>query len=136
MTKSLEKSDSVIVAVKQANKGRQRSAEPVEPRAGAKGNPESLSMSRAQKRGIMSHGADRIRQAAKRNPDERLVALLHHITVPVLSEAFYSLKSDVAAGVDGVTWEMYADGLQDRLVDLHGRLHKGGSIGINGSNVT
>ena len=130
MTKSLEKSDSAIVAVKQANKGRQRSAEPVEPRAGAKGNPESLSMSRAQKRGIMSHGADRIRQAAKRNPDERLVALLHHITVPVLSEAFYSLKSDVAAGVDGVTWEMYADGLQDRLVDLHGRLHKGGTYRV------
>ena len=37
MTKSLEKSNSAIVAVKQANKGRQRSAEPVEPRAGAKG---------------------------------------------------------------------------------------------------
>ena len=87
-------------------------------------------MSRAQKRGTMSHGADRIRQAAKRNPKERLVALLHHITVPVLSEAFYSLKSDVAAGVDGVTWEMYADGLQDRLVDLHGRLHKGGTYRV------
>ena len=130
MMKSLEKSDSAIVAVKQANKGRQRSAEPVEPRAGANGNSESRSMSRAQKRGIMSHGADRIRQAAKRNPKERLVALLHHITVPALMEAFYSLKSDVAAGVDGVTWEMYADGLQDRLVDLHGRLHRGGAYQV------
>ena len=66
----------------------------------------------------MSHAATRIRQAVKRNPEERLVALLHHITVPVLAEAFYSLKSDVAAGVDGVTWEMYADGSQDRLCDL------------------
>ena len=103
MTKSLEKSDSAIVAVKQANKGRQRSAEPVEPRAGAKGNSESLNMSRAQKREIMSHEADRIRQATKRNPDERLVALLHHITVSALMESFHSLKSDVAAGVDGVT---------------------------------
>ena len=130
MTKSLEKSDSAIVAVKQANKGRQRSAEPVEPRAGAKGNSESLSMSRAQKREIMSHEADRIRQATKRNPKERLVALLHHITVPALMEAFHSLKSDVAAGVDGVTWEMYADGLQDRLVDLHGRLHRGGAYRV------
>ena len=130
MTKSLEKSDSAIVAMKQANKGRQRSAEPVEPRAGAKGNSESLSMSRAQKREIMSHEADRIRQATKRNPKERLVALLHHITVPALMEAFHSLKSDVAAGVDGVTWEMYADGLQDRLVDLHGRLHRGGAYRV------
>ena len=39
----------------------------------------------------------------------------------------YSLKSDVAAGVDGVTWEMYAEGLGDRLTDLHGRLHRGGA---------
>ena len=53
------------------------------------------------------------------------MALLHHITVPVLAEAFHSLKSDVAAGVDGVTWEMYAEGLEDRLIDLHGRLHRG-----------
>ena len=53
------------------------------------------------------------------------MALLHHITVPVLAEAFHSLKSDVAAGVDGMTWEMYAEGLEDRLIDLHGRLHRG-----------
>ena len=32
-------------------------------------------------------------------------------------------KSDVAAGVDGVTWEMYADGSQDRLCDLCDGLH-------------
>ncbi len=75
----------------------------------------------------MSQEAERIRQAAKRNPDERLNTLFHHITVPALSEAFHSLKSDVAAGVDGVTWDMYAEGLEDRLVDLHGRLHRGGA---------
>ena len=123
----LKKSDAAIVAVKQANKGPKRSAESVEPRAAAEGNSEGRSMSRAQKRGIMSQGADRIRQAVKRNPKECLVSLFHHITVPVLSEAFYSLKSDVAAGVDGVTWEMYAEGLGDRLTDLHGRLHRGGA---------
>ncbi len=73
----------------------------------------------------MSQAGARIRKAVKRNPEERLVALLHHITVPVLAEAFYSLKSDVAAGVDGVTWEMYADGLEGRLTDLCSRLHRG-----------
>ena len=123
----LKKSDVAIVAVKQANKGRKRSAESVEPRAAAEGNSEGRSMNRAQKRGIMSQEADRIRQAVKRNPKECLVSLFHHITVPVLSEAFYSLKSDVAAGVDGVTWEMYAEGLGDHLTDLHGRLHRGGA---------
>ena len=121
----LEKSDPAIVAVKPANKGRQRPAEQVEPRAGAEGNSGGRSRHRAQKRGSLSQEADRIRQAAKRNPEGRLVALLHHITMPVLAEAFHSLKRDVAAGVDGVTWEMYADGLEDRLIDLHGRIHKG-----------
>ena len=62
----LKKSDVAIVAVKQANKGRKRSAESVEPRAAAEGNSEGRSMNRAQKRGIMSQGADRIRQAVKR----------------------------------------------------------------------
>lgn len=121
----LKKSDPAIVARKRANKGRQRPAEPVEPRAGAKGNPESQSRHRAQKRGSLSQAADRIRQAAKRNPEERLTALLHHITPDALTEAFHALKSDVAAGVDGVTWEMYANGLEDRLIDLHGRIHRG-----------
>ena len=121
----LKKSDPAVVAMKPANKGRQRPAEPVEPRAGAEGNPGSQSTRRAQKRASVSQAADRIRQAAKGNPDKRLVALLHHITVPVLEEAFHSLKRDVAAGVDGVTWEMYAKGLGDRLVDLHARIHRG-----------
>ncbi len=122
----LEKSDPSMAALKPANKGRQRPAEQVEPRAGAEGNSGSRSRRRAQKRASLSREADRIRQAAKRNPEERLVALLHHITVPVLAEAFDSLKSDVAAGVDGVTWDMHAEGLEDRLIDLHGRLHRGG----------
>ena len=77
MMNGLKKSDSAIVAVKRANKGRSRPAEPVEPRAGAEGNTGSRSRCRAQKRGSLSQEADRIRQAAKRNPDERLDALLH-----------------------------------------------------------
>ena len=75
MTNGLEKSDPAIAAVKPANKGRQRPAEQVEPRAGAEGNSGSRSRRRAQKRESLSHEADRIRQAAKRNPEERLVAL-------------------------------------------------------------
>lgn len=125
MANDLKKSDSAIVAMKQANKGRQCPAEPVEPRAGAKRNSGSRSMRRAQKRVSVSQAATRIRQAVKRNPEERLVALLHHITVPALAEAFYSLKSDAAAGVDGVTWEMYAERLGDRLADLCDRIHRG-----------
>ena len=120
-----KKSDSAIVPVKAANKGSSGPAELLEGRAGPKGNAVGQSPRRAQKRGSGSQAADRIRQAAKRNPEERLVALLHHVTVDVLHDAFHSLRKDAAAGVDGVTWEGYADGLEGRLADLHGRVHRG-----------
>ena len=111
--------------MKPANNGPSGPAEPGERRGGPKGNPKGQSSRRAQKRGSESQAADRIRQAAKRNPDECLVALLHHVTVDCLRDAYHSLRKDAAAGVDGVTWEAYADGLEDRLVDLHGRVHRG-----------
>ena len=125
MTNDLEKSDSAIVATKRANKGASAPAERVERRAGPEGKPGSRDTRRAQKRESVPHAADRIRAAAKRNPGERLVALLHHITTEALSDAFHSLRKDAAAGVDGVTWAHYADGLDGRLSDLHGRLHRG-----------
>ena len=62
---------------------------------------------------------------SQEEPGERLVALLHHITTEALSDAFHSLRKDAAAGVDGVTWAHYADGLDGRLSDLQGRLHRG-----------
>ena len=37
------------------------------------------------------------------------------------------LKRDAAAGVDGITWDMYGEGLDERLLDLHRRLHSGGA---------
>ena len=125
MTNGSEKSDPAIVAMKPANNVPAGSAEPGERRAGPKDNPGSQSSRRAQKRGSESQAADRIRQAAMRNPGERLVALLHHITIDALRDAFNLLRVDAAAGVDGVTWDEYADGLDDRLVDLHGRVHRG-----------
>jgi group II intron reverse transcriptase/maturase len=35
------------------------------------------------------------------------------------------LKRDAAAGVDDVTWREYGEGLEERLVDLHDRIHGG-----------
>ena len=115
----LKTSDSAIVAMNPANKGHLRSAESGERRAEPKGKPGSQSLRRAQKRESKTQAADRLRQAAKRNPEERLVALLHPITVDALASAFHSLKREAAVGVDGVTWAMYAEGLEDRLIDLH-----------------
>ncbi len=73
----------------------------------------------------MSPGAERIRQFAEKKPGEKLIALLHHITLEALEQAYLALKRDAAAGVDGVTWREYGDGLDERLLDLHGRVHRG-----------
>ncbi|PYV68663.1 MAG: hypothetical protein DMG96_35910 [Acidobacteria bacterium] len=55
----------------------------------------------------------------------KFTALLHHLTVDLLRESFCSLKRKAAPGVDGVTWQEYEPGLEDRLVDLHSRVHRG-----------
>ena len=60
-----EKSDSAIVARKPANKAGRPAAEPVEPRAGAKGNADQQSTRRAQSRASVSQALERIRQAAR-----------------------------------------------------------------------
>src|SRR5215471_10629636 len=59
------------------------------------------------------------------HPKMRFTALLHHLTVDLLRESLYSLKRKAAPGVDGVTWHEYETGLEDRLIDLHGRVHRG-----------
>jgi len=42
-----------------------------------------------------------------------------------LREAFYSMKRDAAAGVDGQTWEQYGRELESNLQDLSARLRRG-----------
>ena len=73
----------------------------------------------------MSQAADRIRQFVQRERKVRLTTLLHHVTVDALGWAFFELKKDAAAGADGMTWRMYAKGLEGRLADLHDRVHSG-----------
>jgi len=45
--------------------------------------------------------------------------------VDCLRKAFLGLKRESAAGVDGVTWRQYAEGLEERLTDLSARLQRG-----------
>ena len=121
----VEKSDSVIVATKLANNGAPVPAELVEPRTEPKGNLEGQSTCRTQDRESVSQAADRIRQFVEREPGTRLTTLLHHVTVDALRWAFFELKKDAAAGVDGLTWRAYKEGLEGRLADLHDRVHSG-----------
>jgi RNA-directed DNA polymerase len=120
-----EKSDSSIVATKPANKSEPSGAESVEPREGTKGNTRKPHTHRTRSRDSVSTGLERVRERAKANKKERFTALLHHVTVDLLRSAYLKLKRDAAPGVDGTTWHEYGQDLEARLVDLHGRVHRG-----------
>jgi len=66
-----------------------------------------------------------MRQFIRRKPQEKLTALLHHITEDALRAAYCGLNPESAPGVDGVTWDTYGEGLEGRLSDLHRRVHTG-----------
>jgi RNA-directed DNA polymerase len=129
-----EKSDSVIVAVKPANKvarpAAERSAaepvaaEPVEPRTETKGNAGQQSTCRAQSRISVSQALERIRKVA-RERKKKFTALFHHISIDLLEEAFFELKEDAAPGVDRLTWTDYETDLERNLEDLHDRVQRG-----------
>ena len=87
-----EKSDPGIVAMKPANKTEQSVAEPVERRAGTKGNADQQSTRRTQSRVSVSQALERIRQVARERRKERFTALFHHIGIELLAEAFCELK--------------------------------------------
>ena len=125
MMDGAQQSDAGVVARKAANKGARVPAERLERRAAAERNPRRTGTVRTQSRGAVSPGAERIRQFVKEKPGERLTALLHHITPEALREAYLALKRDAAPGVDGMTWREYGDGLEERLLDLHARVHRG-----------
>src|SRR6478672_2782332 len=120
-----EKSDSAIRAMKPANKAGQPAAEWAEQRAGTKGNTGQPHTRRTQSRESVSQGLDRVRHAARQRKKERFTALLHHVTIESLRDAFLALKRRAAPGVDGVTWKDYEAGLEDNLLDLHARVHRG-----------
>ena len=125
MTNGHEKSVPNIVAVKPTNKSGRPGAESGEPRAGAEGNAEQNDTLRTQSREGASHGLERVRKTARAKKKEKFTALLHHITVELLDEAFFDLKKDAAPGVDGLVWEDYEKDLGRKLVDLHSRVHRG-----------
>jgi RNA-directed DNA polymerase len=120
-----EKSDFAIVAMKPANKAEQPAAEWVERRAETEGNMVEPRTRRTPSRESVFEGLDRVRQAAKARKKERFTALLHHVSVDLLKDAYFWLKRNAAPGVDGVTWQEYAQDLEANIVDLHARIHRG-----------
>ena len=125
MTHGREKSDLAIVAMKPTNKAGQPVAEPVERRAGAKGNANQQSTRRAQDRASVSQALERVRQAARHRKKERFTTLFHHLSPELLRTAFFALERSAAPGVDGLTWQDYEVDLDRRIEDLHARVHRG-----------
>jgi group II intron reverse transcriptase/maturase len=73
----------------------------------------------------VSQGLDRVRNAARQRKKEKFTALLHHVTVELLRDAFLALKRRAAPGVDGVTWQDYEANLEGNLQELHAKVHSG-----------
>ena len=120
-----EESDSGILPMNHSNKDGKPLAESEEGRPLIKENACQPNTYPTQSEKGVSQGLAGVRKAARENKERKFTALLHHLTVDLLRESFYSLKRKAAPGVDGVTWQEYKTGLEDRLVDLHGRVHRG-----------
>jgi RNA-directed DNA polymerase len=121
----LEGSDRAIVPMKRPNKEAKASAEAAEGRAQTKENDAQLSTEPTQSGVPVSQGLGGVRRTAQARKQERFTALLHHLTIELLRASYFALKRRAAPGVDGVSWQQYEQGLEERLVDLHGRVHRG-----------
>lgn len=121
------KSDIPKVPAKSPNKADKTVAEGMKGRGMAKGNLRQQTTSRTQCRQNVQHALERIRQAAKRDKRLRFTALLHHVyNMDTLRYAFWNLKRDASAGIDGETWRHYEERMEENLQNLSFRLKKGG----------
>ena len=120
------KSDGPVVPAKRPNNvGAAPAAEVVEERGPTEGNADRPP--RPARRGgqDVSHGLDRVREAARRDSKARFTSLLHHVDVDRLRAAYRAINPRAAVGVDQVTWQQYGKDLEANLEDLHGRVHRG-----------
>jgi len=120
-----EESHSGIVPMNHSNKDTSPSAESGEGRPLIKENAGPSNTCPTQSGKGVSQGLASVRKVAREHKEMKFTALLHHLNVDLLRESFYSLKRKAAPGVDGVTWQEYESGLENRLVDLHSRVHRG-----------
>jgi RNA-directed DNA polymerase len=78
-----------------------------------------------QSRAAVSQGLHGVREAARKDRGLRFTALLHHVNERLLLDSFHLLKKEAAPGVDDMTWKEYEQGVEARITDLHGRVHRG-----------
>jgi group II intron reverse transcriptase/maturase len=120
------KSDSSVVPTKAPNTAAEPAVEVQEGSGLTKGNSPDRHDGRTQGRAHPSDGIERVRQAARRDRKQRFTALMHHVyDVDRLRRAYFALKRDAAAGIDGETWRHYGEALEANLQDLAARLQRG-----------
>ena len=119
------KSDSPVVPAKPPNNAGRPAAEVVEERGLAKGNTDDPTRPGRSAGSDVSSGLDRVREVARRDKDARFTALLHHVDVNRLRTAYWAIRPQAAPGVDKVTWGASGVGLEEKLQDLHQRVHSG-----------
>ena len=121
------KSDSSVVPQKTPNKaGPEAAAEEVEGRGLAEGNSRQQNAPRTQSRSGAHSALERVREVAAKDRKKQFTALLHHIyDAERLREAYFGLKRDAAAGVDGETWRHYGEQLEENLRALGAGVKRG-----------
>src|SRR3954447_12162428 len=117
------KSDSPVVPAKPPNKA--LAAEVVEERGLAEGNTDRPTRPGRSAGPGVPNGLGRVREVARKDKAARFTALLHHVDLPRLRDAYWAINPKAATGVDGQTWDRYGQDLEANLRNLHERVHSG-----------
>ena len=68
---------------------------------------------------------NRIATLAKEDPARKFYSIAHLITEEKLRQAFWKLRKDASAGIDGVAHSQYATNVEENIRQLHRRLVEG-----------
>ena len=120
-------SDGPVVPANPPNQA--AAAEAGEERGPAKGNTASKPRPGHSAGPGVSSALDRVRQVAVRDKEARFTALLHHVSLDRLGEAFGAINPKAAPGVGRVTWAAYE---QNRKANLRGSARAGAGRALPG----
>src|SRR5260221_12918143 len=119
------KSDGPVVPAIPPDKAARAAAEAGEERGPAKGNTAGETRpGRSAGSGVPSE-LGRVREVAVRDKEARFTALLHHVRLYRLRDAYWAISPKAAPGADGMTWDGYGQDLEANLRGLHERVQQG-----------
>ncbi len=124
LAQAFEESDAFVVAKKPGNSW-VTPEDSVERRDAADGKTCSTKRTPDAAPGSCAHVLERVGQRATERKGERFTNLLSHMKVPLLREAYQRLRKDAATGIDRETWAMFGERLDERLLELEGRVQRG-----------